>query len=69
MEIVQAISSIFSGVAGIVTADKQIKATKYAKVPQWLSGRDFYESDNTLSIVIIGMVAITLVLVIALAKK
>ena len=67
--ILGAVSNIFGGIAGIVTADKQLKAARYAKLPPWLSARDFYEKDYTLTIIVGGMVAIAIVLVIALAKK
>jgi hypothetical protein len=62
-------TAVAGGAFSLAGQDKQQQMLEWAKVPDWLSPADFYEKDNTLNYVMIGMALLALGLVVAIVLK
>lgn len=57
---------LVDSVVGLITANK---AARYGRLPDWMSPADFYEKDKTADIILIGLFAVLIIIVIAIAIK
>ena len=64
--IITAALNVVDGVVGLITTGKM---TRYGRLPDWMSPTDFQREDRTADIILIGMFAVLIVIVLAIALK
>lgn len=62
-------TALAGGAFSLAGQDKQKKLLELSKIPDWLSPADFYEKDNTLNYVMIGMALLAVGLIVAIILK
>ena len=64
--IIAAALETVSSVFGFITASK---SARYDRLPDWISPTDFQKEDRTAEIILIGMFAVLIVIVLAIAFR
>lgn len=64
--IANAVSNIFGGVVALIEGRRQ---TKYGRLPDWLSPRDFQRRDYTVEIIIGAMLLVLIIAIIGISRS
>ena len=64
--IVTAALGVVDGIVGLITTNK---AARYGRLPDWISPANFQQKDRTPEIILIGLFAVLIIIVIAIAIK
>ena len=63
--IANAVSNIFGGVVALIEGRRE---SKFGRLPDWLSPRDFQRRDYTVEIIIGAMLLVLIIVIIGITK-
>lgn len=64
--IANAVGQVFSGVVTMVEGRRE---SKYGRLPDWLSSRDFQRKDYSLELIIGGLLLTLIIVIIVMARS